>query len=211
MSSKLALLLKKKVPVSDHDDRNNDGPPSKRQRRPAARKLGAEAKQQQGRQQQQQQQQHKSAVHRGPAAGKAAAPQNGLDEDEEDDVSQPAAAEAYSQLVGLLSTQRTALGAALKQRQLQELEGASEDEEEESDENEEEGTQVATASHSALFCNAAATCVLRLAQLLGLCSCAQQAEVPRWLRCIPAGKRVLQVVICAQREHLMTVLLFCRG
>jgi hypothetical protein len=132
--------LKQKIPSTGRDDAKTEGPPAKRQKRIAASKPRAQPQQQQGRQQQQ----HKSALQRTPAAGREAANQNGLEDNDEEDLSQPAAAEAYSQLVGLLSTRRTALGAALKQRQLQEQEGASEEDESEF-EDEEEDSQVSIA------------------------------------------------------------------
>jgi hypothetical protein len=138
MSSKLALLLKKNVPNGDRYHKHADGPPAKRQKQVAASQLGAKPQQQQGRQQQ-----RKSAEQRASAARQAAANDKGLEEDDEDDMEQPAAAEAYSELVGLLSSQRTALGAALKQRQLQELEGASEEEDSQPD-DEENGMQVSS-------------------------------------------------------------------
>lgn len=142
MSSKLALLLRKKTPSSGSGTTNNNGPPAKRQKQAAASKPRAEHQQQQ---QGRQQHQDKSALQRAPAAGQTVSSHDdGIDKDDEDDSAQPAAAEAYSQLVGLLSSQRTALGAALKQRQLQELEGASEEGESESD-GDGEDTQVGAA------------------------------------------------------------------
>jgi hypothetical protein len=140
MSSKLALLLKKKVSKDERLQKHADGPPAKRQKQVAASQLGAKLQQQQGRQKQQ----HKSAVQRGSAARQTAANGQGFAGDDEDDLEQPAGAEAYSELVGLLSSQRTALGAALKQRQLQEQQGASEEEESESD-DEQDGMQVSIA------------------------------------------------------------------
>jgi hypothetical protein len=140
MSSKLALLLKNKVPNVKRHENHGDGPLAKRQKQVAASQLGAKPQQQQGRQQQQ----HKSAVQRASAARQTAANGDSLAEDDEDDLEEPAAAEAYSELVGLLSSQRTALVAALKQRQLQELEGASEEEESDSD-DEQDGMQVSSA------------------------------------------------------------------
>jgi hypothetical protein len=129
MSSKLALLLKKKVPKHELLQKHADGPPAKRQKQVAASQLGAKLQQQHGRQQQQ----HKSTLQRSSATTQTAANGQGLAGDDEDDLEQPAGAEAYSELVGLLASQRTALGAALKQRQLQEQQGASEEEESESD------------------------------------------------------------------------------